>query len=56
MSASTISSRPVRCAAAYPVKVLGDGGVSVALQVSAHAFSAAAREKLSAAGGTAIEI
>jgi large subunit ribosomal protein L15 len=40
----------------HPVKVLGDGSLSVALQVSAHAFSASAREKLSAAGGTAIEI
>ena len=39
-----------------PVKVLGDGSVSVALQVSANAFSSAAKEKLSAAGGTAIEV
>ena len=38
------------------VKVLGDGSVDVALQVSAHAFSTSAREKLSAAGGTAIEL
>src|SRR5437879_3496871 len=38
------------------VKVLGDGSVDVALQVSAHAFSGSAREKLSAAGGSAIEI
>jgi large subunit ribosomal protein L15 len=36
-----------------PVKVLGDGEVSVALQVTAHAFSTSAREKLTAAGGTA---
>ncbi|HMA43697.1 MAG TPA: uL15m family ribosomal protein, partial [Gemmatimonadales bacterium] len=39
-----------------PVKVLGDGEISVAVQVSAHAFSASAREKISAAGGTAIEL
>jgi len=39
-----------------PVKVLGDGGVSVAMHVSANAFSASAKEKLSAAGGTAIEV
>ncbi len=39
-----------------PVKVLGDGAVSVAMQVSANAFSASAREKLAAAGGTAIEL
>lgn len=39
-----------------PVKVLGDGGVSVAMQVSVHAFSSSAKEKLSAAGGAAIEV
>lgn len=33
------------------VKVLGGGEVSVALQVSAHAFSASARAKIEAAGG-----
>jgi large subunit ribosomal protein L15 len=36
-----------------PVKVLGDGDVTVALQVTATAFSASAREKITAAGGTA---
>ena len=35
-----------------PVKVLGQGEVSVALQVRAHAFSATAAEKIAAAGGT----
>ena len=35
------------------VKVLGDGDVSVALQVSAHAFSASAKDKIEKAGGTA---
>ena len=39
-----------------PVKVLGTGELSVAVQVSAHAFSASAKEKIAAAGGTAIEI
>jgi large subunit ribosomal protein L15 len=38
------------------VKVLGSGDVSVALQVTAHAFSATARSKITAAGGTAIEV
>ncbi len=33
------------------VKVLGGGEVAVALQVSAHAFSASARAKIEAAGG-----
>jgi large subunit ribosomal protein L15 len=35
-----------------PVKVLGQGEISVALQVSANAFSGSAREKIEAAGGT----
>lgn len=38
------------------VKVLGTGDVSVALQVSAHAFSAAARAKITAAGGAVTEL
>jgi large subunit ribosomal protein L15 len=39
-----------------PVKVLGGGDLSVALQVSAHAFSASARDKIAAAGGTTTEL
>jgi len=35
------------------VKVLGDGELSVALTVEAHAFSKSAQEKIEAAGGTA---
>ncbi len=35
------------------VKVLGEGDLSVTLQVTAHKFSASAREKISSAGGTA---
>lgn len=35
------------------VKVLGDGVVTSALTVHAHAFSASAKEKIEAAGGTA---
>jgi large subunit ribosomal protein L15 len=38
------------------VKVLGSGEISVALQVQAHAFSATAREKIVAAGGTATRL
>jgi large subunit ribosomal protein L15 len=34
------------------VKVLGDGELSVALRVSAHAVSVSARQKIEAAGGT----
>jgi large subunit ribosomal protein L15 len=40
-----------------PVKVLGDGELgNVSLQVSAHAFSASAKEKIAAAGGSAIQL
>ena len=35
------------------VKVLGGGELTAALQVSAHAFSASAKEKIEAAGGSA---
>jgi large subunit ribosomal protein L15 len=38
------------------VKVLGTGDTGVALRVTAHAFSASAREKLTAAGGTVTEL
>ena len=38
------------------VKVLGNGEISVAVQVSAHAFSASAKEKIEKAGGTATEL
>ena len=36
-----------------PVKVLGSGEIDRAVNVRAHAFSAKAREKIEAAGGTA---
>jgi large subunit ribosomal protein L15 len=38
------------------VKVLGSGDISVAVQVTAHAFSGSAKEKITAAGGTATEL
>jgi large subunit ribosomal protein L15 len=38
------------------VKVLGQGEVSSALRISAHAFSASARAKIAAAGGTVTEL
>lgn len=40
----------------YPVKVLGNGDVSVKLEVTAHAFSGSAKEKIAAAGGTTTEL
>jgi large subunit ribosomal protein L15 len=42
--------------AGVPVKILGSGEISVAIQVSAHAFSATAKEKITAAGGTVTEL
>ena len=38
-----------------PVKVLGQGDISVAVQVTADKFSGSAKEKIAAAGGTATE-
>ena len=40
----------------HPVKVLGDGELDVALQVSAHRFSKTAKDKIEAAGGTVTEV
>ncbi|GAB3754483.1 50S ribosomal protein L15 [Microlunatus parietis] len=39
-----------------PVKVLGTGEISVAVQVSAHAFSGSAKDKIAAAGGSVTEL
>ncbi len=36
----------------HPVKVLGQGDISVAIQVQANAFSASAQSKIAAAGGS----
>jgi large subunit ribosomal protein L15 len=36
----------------HPVKVLGNGEISTKLTVKAHAFSATAKEKIEAAGGS----
>ncbi len=38
------------------VKVLGTGEITVAVQVSANAFSASAKEKIAAAGGSVTEL
>jgi len=42
--------------AGQPVKILGNGDISVAVQVSANAFSATAKEKIAAAGGSTTEV
>jgi large subunit ribosomal protein L15 len=39
-----------------PVKVLGSGDISVPVQVSAHAFSTSARDKIAAVGGSTTEV
>lgn len=39
-----------------PVKILGNGEISVAVQVTADAFSASAKEKIEAAGGSVTEL
>jgi large subunit ribosomal protein L15 len=39
-----------------PVKVLGQGDISVAVQITANRFSGSAKEKIAAAGGTATEL
>ena len=52
--AELVSSGAVRSGA--PVKVLGDGELSVALQVTAHKFSSSARDKITAAGGSVTTI
>ena len=36
----------------HPVKVLGTGEISVKVDVEAHKFSASAKEKIEAAGGS----
>ena len=39
-----------------PVKVLGSGEIAVPVQVSAHAFSASAKDKIAAAGGSTTQL
>jgi large subunit ribosomal protein L15 len=39
-----------------PIKILADGDLSAKLKVTAHRFSAAARTKIEAAGGSVIEL
>ncbi len=39
-----------------PIKVLGEGDLTKALTVTAHKFTASARQKIEAAGGKAVEV
>jgi large subunit ribosomal protein L15 len=47
-----VDARLVRKIRTHGVRVLGDGQVDRALHVSAHHFTASAREKITKAGGT----
>jgi large subunit ribosomal protein L15 len=49
----TLKSRGLIGSLKEPVKILGTGELTRALQVTAHAFSRSAREKIEAAGGSA---
>ncbi|NDL57591.1 50S ribosomal protein L15 [Phytoactinopolyspora mesophila] len=40
----------------HPVKILGSGEVTVKLDVTVHAFSGSAKEKIAAAGGSTTEL
>ena len=42
--------------AGQPVKILGTGDISVAVQVTVDAFSATAKDKIAAAGGSTTEL
>lgn len=53
--AALLEARIVR-RKALPVKILGDGDLTGPLTVHAHKFSAAARRKIEAAGGTVVEL
>lgn len=48
---SGLVKRPQR-----PIKVLSNGAIDKALTVTAHKFTAAARQKIEAAGGTVVQL
>jgi len=48
----TLKARGLATRANVPVKILGQGDITKKLSVTAHGFSATAREKIEAAGGT----
>jgi large subunit ribosomal protein L15 len=52
---SLLEARTVR-RKRMPVKVLGEGELGAALTIHAHKFSASARQKIEAAGGTIVEL
>jgi large subunit ribosomal protein L15 len=48
----TLKSRGLATRSEVPVKILGQGEITKKLNVTAHGFSASAREKIEAAGGS----
>ena len=52
----TLSARGIVKRRYDEIKILGDGEVDRALKISAHRFSASAKEKITAAGGTVTEV
>jgi large subunit ribosomal protein L15 len=48
----TLKSRGLATRSGVPVKILGQGEITKKLNVTAHGFSASAREKIEAAGGS----
>ena len=52
--ATLVAARTIK--KSQPLKILGDGEISTKLTVEAHKFSASARAKIEAAGGTCVEV
>ena len=48
----TLYERGITRGLEFPVKILGDGDLTAALAISAHAVSASAQERIEAAGGS----
>ncbi len=56
ISPAALAARGLATRKGVPVKILGKGEISKAFTVQAHAFSASARQKVEAAGGTCVLI
>jgi large subunit ribosomal protein L15 len=56
VSPETLAEAGIIKSAGQPVAILGQGDVDQALTVKAHRFSASARAKIEAAGGTVEEL
>ena len=56
VDAAALRAAGIVKSASLPVKILGDGEVSVALTVEVDRVSASARQKIEAAGGSVVEL